>query len=541
MKVGKVSRVGKILGWGAAMGVLSFFVASCDREREATEGAQGKMVEVHVRILGVKEGQSEEAVRSATLSSSTGRQEIAMASQTIGDGMVLDMSLELDESAPLRAATPILLENGKTFRVIALNTASGKYMSHADFTIVNGVSNTNASLHVPEGVSHDFICLSYNDNSTTGDIFSATYVADAVPDALPVPTNNKDLLYAKTTATITSSNKTISFLLEHKLSKVTVVLDGTYNNWSVSSVSSSIRLQPFYDQAKVDLQSGGVTKGAASTTQYFGNWMSGSYTQTSAPRTIFTNGEGISLILPANAAYMGSVGYRPSSQKTVTFSGLYYLAPGNSYTLRVRMRVPKWAGSNIYWNGSAMVFDLNGTTTHESYQGLFFKYRSLVGTSPVGDFSNSTPIYKVGSSSSSTASDWDQVPYGNGDICQTLDGAYRLPRSGEFGTVNFNWSTPDIDKQGWVNDGGGVVGGTSSDDTGRKTLSHFAKNTIMGNVRFPASSQRGSDGSAVNLVNYSGYYWYETGAGLMDFDMNVFNAYTSADTRCGFPIRCVVN
>jgi hypothetical protein len=238
---------------------------------------------------------------------------------------------------------------------------------------------------------------------------------------------------------------------------------------------------------------------------------------------------------------MGSVGYRPSSQKTVTFSGIYSLVAGNSYTLRVRMRVAKWAGSNIYWNGSAMTFDLNGTTTNESYQGLFFKYRGMVGTSPVGAFTDSTPIYTVGSSTPTYASSWSQVSYNNGDICQTLNNAYRLPRNGEFGTESWtDWYNP---KQGWELEGGVNTNIHSNNDTGRFNLSgyHHVKNTVMGNVRLPASSQRGSDGSYVNLMTYSGYYWCGDGTYLMDYDSYVFNTGITANAQCGFPVRCVVN
>jgi hypothetical protein len=243
---------------------------------------------------------------------------------------------------------------------------------------------------------------------------------------------------------------------------------------------------------------------------------------------------------------MGSVGYRPSSQKTVTFSGIYSLVAGNSYTLRVRMRVPKWAGSNIYWNGSAMYFEPNGTTTHESYQGLFFKYRGTTGISPVGTtFTDATPIYIVGESSPTVISNgnWNWIS-GSGDICQTLNSAYRLPNNGEFGTESWtDWYNPDINRQGWVLEGGTNTNIVSNDDTGRFNLSgyHHVKNTVMGNVRLPASSQRGSDGSLANLMTYSGYYWCGNGTYLMDYDSYVFNTGITANSGCAFPVRCVVN
>jgi hypothetical protein len=545
-------KICKMLGWGAAMGALSFlsfFVVACDREREAIEGAPGKMVEVHVRILGVRAGQSEEAVRAATHSSSTGRQEITSTSQAMGDGMVMDMSLELDESEPLRAATPVPLENGKTFRVIALRTSDKHYVGHADFTIVDGVSNTDASLHVPEGVSHDFICLSHNGTSLTSGLFAtASYTANQEPADIQIPSasaTEKDLLYAKTTATLSASNKNISFLLEHKLSKVTVVIDGKYNNYTVTVYSNRVYLYQ-YPNATMKLRDGSMTKGSRSL-QYVNSWTTvETYTQTSAPQMIFTNGEAMDLVIMVNAANLSPLGQRPRVAKTLTFSGI---VSGNSYTLRVKMYAPKWAGSNIYWNGSAMTFDPNGTTTHQGYQGLFFKYRGTMGISPVGNtFTSSTPVYRVGYSTPQTGYSWSNIYANQGDICQTLNGAYRLPKNGEFGTETWTSWTSSVDRQGWSK-GGSNYRYTSDKDDGTFDLINTENgcrvtNSYMGNVTLPSSSHRGSDGSLVGLpaglVGYSGYYWCGDGYS-MSFDYNGYWPGAGVDNVTAFSVRCVVN
>jgi hypothetical protein len=113
----------------------------------------------------------------------------------------------------------------------------------------------------------------------------------------------------------------------------------------------------------------------------------------------------------------------PTDDATMNASGTFSttLAAGSSYKLYVKLRVPKWAGSNIYWvktgsydNGSGdsgdvgyLTFDpyyVDGNDApHKGYQGVFFKFGSLVGISPaMGStgttlekhyFSNATPVY----------------------------------------------------------------------------------------------------------------------------------------------------
>jgi hypothetical protein len=43
-----------------------------------------------------------------------------------------------------------------------------------------------------------------------------------------------------------------------------------------------------------------------------------------------------------------------------------------------------WAGSNIYWDGTKLTFDDSSDTTNAQYQGVFFKWGSLVGQTPEG-------------------------------------------------------------------------------------------------------------------------------------------------------------
>jgi hypothetical protein len=68
----------------------------------------------------------------------------------------------------------------------------------------------------------------------------------------------------------------------------------------------------------------------------------------------------------------------------VTFSA--ELEHGKGYTLQITVnRALRWALSNVYWDGSKLTFETYGTgdPAKAMYQGLLFKWGSLVGISPV--------------------------------------------------------------------------------------------------------------------------------------------------------------
>jgi hypothetical protein len=85
------------------------------------------------------------------------------------------------------------------------------------------------------------------------------------------------------------------------------------------------------------------------------------------------------------------------SNSTVEFNSV--LSGGTSYVLEVDVKKCVWARSNIYWDGTQLTFVPAGTDlTKQGYQGVFFKWGSLVGVSPAKTgtsdvFSGSTPIY----------------------------------------------------------------------------------------------------------------------------------------------------
>jgi hypothetical protein len=91
------------------------------------------------------------------------------------------------------------------------------------------------------------------------------------------------------------------------------------------------------------------------------------------------------------------------ANQTVSFRST--LDAGTSYILVVDLKKCVWARSNIYWDATlnngegALTFVPAGfDTSKEGYQGVFFKWGSLVGISPAqtggsNNFSTSTPVY----------------------------------------------------------------------------------------------------------------------------------------------------
>jgi hypothetical protein len=170
------------------------------------------------------------------------------------------------------------------------------------------------------------------------------------------------------------------------------------------------------------------------------------------------------LVFPVAAARVKFGMMKISSAPSTTFSDKWTvfdsaLDAGVSYTLVVTLK--KGAGfaySNIYWDGKKLTFDTTNKG-NQGYQGVFFKFGSLVGISPArtngsDDFSTSTPIYvptydKITSTNSTwtrktghsyTSTGWPITASGTAENGAAnipyLDGSYNSPGTVAFGRDN---------------------------------------------------------------------------------------------------------
>jgi uncharacterized protein (TIGR02145 family) len=227
-----------------------------------------------------------------------------------------------------------------------------------------------------------------------------------------------------------------------------------------------------------------------------------------------------------------------------------------------------FAGSNIYWDGSKLTFDGAGTTSKQYYQGVYFRWGSLVGISPAAqgsgsnnrDWSGAETIYRTTAyngpatgggtkptwntpvAASTVYSAYANIPYESdafttydksqdhlnyssstkttkwsaykGDICRYLGeigaapSGYRMPRDEEFVS------------------GGFTVGGTFKIDyalgtaDGKKDFSAkgWAKNSA--GLYFPTAGLRSTNGQ-LGYPGGGGYYWSSSAGNAA----NGFNLY----------------
>ena len=233
----------------------------------------------------------------------------------------------------------------------------------------------------------------------------------------------------------------------------------------------------------------------------------------------------------------------------------------------------QWAGSNIYWDGTKLTFadsDSIGKPI-EQYQGVFFKWGSLVGLSPSGTNWATHLAYVpdvtaiAGSWSVTDTMTWEYIPYiktdpGSylrtdpyltnettdaniadlkGDICVYLTkiGAapkgkrWRMPTSVELGAAGYS-----------IVGVFSVVTGQTAD--GQTPILGGRQRTDSNTPYFPASGDRIETGALYN-VGATGYYWSSSpenatyGYGLHFFDTGV-NPMISIDRQRGFSVRCIV-
>jgi hypothetical protein len=560
--------IGNMKKWMFAVLVFSLLLGAC--EKELPDNKSGKEVLVRVRLVGVSEGGEEDLTRSDS------KKESKIVSTSIGDGMLLEMQMERDTSA-LRA-TKTQLASNSLFRVVALKHNTTTFISYGDFTITDGPVAGN--LHVPINDSYDFVCYSYN--STTLPAAPTQKQGENISTTIDVLQGAKDLLWTKIKEDVTDEAPELEILLRRTMARMKVVLDVSYNKWMITGIGD-IMLESVNSGGTVQLTDGTV---AGAGTPTFTSWSGSGYQQESNELLVMPKASGstITVSIPKDAIARQSLSAVPANAATATF--IAELKAGYSYRLLVRLRTPIFARSNIYWewttdkdhpeDGGKLTFvsaaddPAQNDDTNAGYQGVFFKWGSLVGISPVGNFSGSTDIYVPVIEDPLTVSTWDpttatargwtswgytianptDIPYMDpdrgsgttgrdntwlideernvldtikgfrGDICQylgktqtALDG-YRLPTSNEFGLSNntYEWISGGTSSDGWVRASSFLLQSTSDVDGTANIIGSFSPPTqsFGKNTSMDGVIFPASgylDKGSLSLVGYYGYYW----------------------------------
>jgi Ni/Co efflux regulator RcnB len=263
------------------------------------------------------------------------------------------------------------------------------------------------------------------------------------------------------------------------------------------------------------------------------------------------------------------------------------ILPGHTYTFAPTnpLDIDRWASSNIYWDGEKLTFDLAGASNgNQLYQGVLFKWGSLVGISPAQTANKETGnpdewssdvkvFYPSYNRFTPTNTTWDKVkasdakypfiqdiPYIDikgqdkgqddlkdnadytalkGDICRFLGltnpalAGYRMPRSDEFGEKedweikNNNWSRAYLDNED----------GTA--DLSNRIYFRLKETTTM----LPAAGLRNWN---LGEVGEDGNYWSSSGRSIsgyayfLKFGRNIgVNVNNSGDRQYPRSVRCI--
>ena len=559
---------------------FSLLLSSCDKG--VPEINSGEPVTIFFSVNGDSFGAAEEITRSSE----------AVEPETVvipvEGGWYMYATLEPDAS-DTRATNggANALVAGTEVRILAYLNDGASPAAQAVYTVdPGGTTLSSASpLTVAPG-NYTFVAYA-KQNSTLSGLGALATLDPAANDLLWGKADN-----AGAPITVTAST-TININISHLCSDVTAVVKNDKNHVISNTIGGSM------DGYTIDLTSGKPVKNTPATTFAFAGWTgsgtpSGSVQTSTGNRLVYTAGDATTTLnltglnINSTAIANQTVAFNKALQKNIP------------YTLTVTFRKLIFAGSYIYWDNAnqRMTFDIMGASTdvhgvnngsNQMKQGVFFKFGSLIGMSPVGAWADAaTPIY-VPTIVGTAATAWTQttpaavlgapvnkpawtyfsVPHTQfglgitdptlhfvqtvhtadslkifkGDICTLIHPDWRLPVSQEFGDrATYSWGTPAILAQGWDRNAGGFGPQTTSSHYGVSTNIPTAA-VYRGVVNFPASGYRDPSSGDPLFVGEVGACWSGsignlTGYGLY-FNAAILNIDYGLNRQSGFSIRCV--
>jgi hypothetical protein len=312
---------------------------------------------------------------------------------SLGHGLFLSATLKPDTAGAggeLRAAEP--LKEGQKVYLLAYEAGTLKGTVLYTQTSGNLVAEGGNGLVVEIGKTYNFIAYSYYDNTT--DTPSATNVDPA-----------KDLVWGQQAGkTIADNDRTVSIVMTRRFSQAKVRIScSTVANAEITDLGDVEMVSRYAD---LSIPDGTLTKGAdIPLTVPFTFNSTNDITSDEPPQKIYpgvrVNIESMTVEVSSDPAPF------VLSDLSLEFDNL---TAGKNYVLEVIITESRWAHSNIYWQAVAqgdarypgyLTFDTENQG-HQGYQGVFFRWGSLVGISPAltsGNdnegqaYSRDTPIY----------------------------------------------------------------------------------------------------------------------------------------------------
>jgi hypothetical protein len=343
-------------------------------------------------------------------------------------------TLEEEEESPLRAPGDATLDVGTRVQIVVYDSATDAYVNDFEYEVTN-TSGAIEPVGVTSGLTlttgnYKFVAYSFNTTTVPGYAASITDGAPYSPNA-----NASDPLWGISGPHSITAGGTynISIAMKHQFSRVAIKATTDGMDAPVPTISAMEAVLLGYKADEMTALTGALTKGAAEDQTITFPTFSASTTVTSDACMVYAGGESTTSIKITSATIGGTTGSIPLS---VRFN--QKLDPGKSYTLRISFKNLVWAKSNIYWvkTGSDADGDIGYLTFdttdegHQGYQGVLFKWGSLVGVSPAltagaDPFSTATPVYiPTYNISTPTASTWKSPttsPYSLNQEASTTD------------------------------------------------------------------------------------------------------------------------
>jgi hypothetical protein len=348
-------------------------LVSCDRE----QAVPGGLVSMKIDFRGMETGSSED-LRSAS-STPVSSQRIVLPS---GEEWQVDLSI--DPESPLRAAT---LTSGAKIRLLAIH--SGNLVRYVDWQ----QGSTVPALFIPDTYSTcDFICYSYNSTSTLPSSSSLSLPVEDDPNEL--------LLWRASNVGISAGGSVGSVTLTRQLTHVKLKLDCSGDGKTITNVSTAtpITLTPGVTGDTYNLAGGALVTTVSSSPLSFKWTTFNAPMVTSEPLPLIPQ-TGFTLTIPANAITM-ETGVTQNTATEIPFP-TSQLAAGKTHTISVKLvktSFTKFASSNIYWDATnkQLTFEPYSpdpqncptcANSDKNYQGVFFRFGSLIGISAVESWS----------------------------------------------------------------------------------------------------------------------------------------------------------
>ena len=551
---------------------ITFLLSSCE-EQIVDNSSSKKMIKVHFSLDNPSPGN--EVISRSYTSKAVEPETVVIP---LGGNMFMYTTLREERAVTTRAVEENLVENS-IIRVVAYKDNSTTTIFISDHTVLADGSLDPGIMEVDEGEVYTFVAYGYNDGGMS----------------LPFHDNNNVMFF---------SNPAFQFVcgivpdivVNDIYADVHIPVKRMYS-WIKVEASTNlgvggaigfqamgpIYITPYYSTPIIVLPEGTLYQALESPPCDIDVWdpvpdINAPVTTTVSESKVFASPYffGSQIKVEFDSVTIGGKTF-PQNEHEAHPAAYFTIEPNKIYTLQVNFSATDFAVSNIYWDDIAeeLTFEravsdggiMGGPDNKQDYQGLFFKFGSLVGISPrdanfdVGNDAvngtDGTPIYVPDDINTRTwkktntataygggatwsniipaSADYDipkdpnnrfvmesaqnqPAKWANwtGDICQYIDNRYRLPTAYELwggaleGDIpsNLHYYRYEDTSSGWESSGDwNTPGGVNDSGTGIWA----GRGATLRGAYFPGGEYLSGTGSWVIRTNYwEGAYWSGT-------------------------------